>query len=175
VVSSTPENYKRINGLNMGIVQKNIIDLHELKEENGFHTRITNRIIVCEENQHELSRMKRVWKPFCDDIHVVHEFTVPEKDRGVVNKPRVNCLLQRKLYRTGVVKWDGNVVPCCTDMDGRNIFGNVYHQTFKNIFHGKRFEEYREKVVSDTMPEICGYCSIAPSLHFRRMWRKIYG
>jgi len=171
VVGATSEVYKHVNGLDLDKTYYNISRLYALREKYGYSTRITNRIIVCRENIHQIDYMKLMWSKNCDDLHIVKEFKVPMTTRNLIGNFRVNCILSRKLSTVGCVKWDGAVVPCCNDLDGWNVFGNVYKQSFMEIYESERFEGFRQTLRSSNKPLVCECCDIAPSKRFNQAWR----
>lgn len=172
VVSADQENYRKINGLDATQVYENQARLWYMRNEDRYGTRLTVRIIVCEENEHELDIMKKFWGAVCDDVHVAHEFRVPHlKERRVWKNWKLNCILARKLSRTGVVKWDGQVVPCCRDLDAWHRMGNVYDSSFQEIYEGRNFRFFREAMLTDEIPDICHGCWIHPSRWFKKLWR----
>lgn len=65
-----------------------------------------------------------------------------------------------KPFRELVVFADGRVSPCCdlfdkTDLDEIPEIGD---KTLKEIWHGEKFEFFREKFKDSKYPEICGNC-----------------
>lgn len=172
VVSADQENYRKINGLDATQVYENVARLWWMRTQGGYRTRLTVRFTVCEENEHEVDVMKKFWGAICDDIHMNPEFRVPHlKDRKIWRNLKLNCLLARKLSRTGVVKWDGQVVPCCRDLDAWHPMGNVYDSSFQEIYEGRTFRLFREAMLTDEVPNICQDCYIHPSRWFKKLWR----
>jgi radical SAM protein with 4Fe4S-binding SPASM domain len=48
-------------------------------------------------------------------------------------------------YNFVSVLWDGSIVPCCHDFDGKIILGNAKNQTLSQIWHGETFQHFRER------------------------------
>jgi radical SAM protein with 4Fe4S-binding SPASM domain len=65
-----------------------------------------------------------------------------------------------RLWTNPVITWDGKVLPCCFDKDADYIMGDLNDSTFRQIWHGERFRNFRQRVLSerDTI-EICGNCT----------------
>ena len=42
------------------------------------------------------------------------------------------------------VLWDGSVVPCCYDFDGKIVLGNLKNSTVKEVWEGQKYERFRE-------------------------------
>ena len=47
------------------------------------------------------------------------------------------------------VLWNGDVVPCCTDLGGKHIMGNVFEEGLMNVWNGKKYKELRKKTYCD--------------------------
>ncbi len=42
------------------------------------------------------------------------------------------------------VLWDGRVVPCCYDFDGKMILGDLTRETVAEVWHGKKYTRFRQ-------------------------------
>ena len=61
----------------------------------------------------------------------------------------------------------GDVSPCCAsneqnerDFQVKNCFGNVFETSFKDIWNGDKFREFRKKILRGEVPPICKSCTI---------------
>ncbi|MDX9929879.1 MAG: radical SAM/SPASM domain-containing protein [Bacteroidales bacterium] len=65
-----------------------------------------------------------------------------------------------RLWLNPVITWDGKVLPCCFDKDAEYEMGDLRSQTFREIWHGRKFREFRLKLLSDrkSIP-ICRNCT----------------
>lgn len=65
-----------------------------------------------------------------------------------------------RLWFNPVVTWDGKVLPCCFDKDADYIMGDLREQSFREIWHGRRYLEFRRAVLSgrEKIP-ICRNCT----------------
>jgi len=52
------------------------------------------------------------------------------------------------------------VLPCCFDKDAEYVMGDLSSQSFREIWHGSKFREFRHRVLSGrrSIP-ICRNCS----------------
>ena len=65
-----------------------------------------------------------------------------------------------KMWHSCVVTWDGKVVPCCFDKDAHFVLGDLKANTFKEIWTGDKYAEFRESLVrSRSEIEICRNCT----------------
>jgi radical SAM protein with 4Fe4S-binding SPASM domain len=47
------------------------------------------------------------------------------------------------LWKTPVIRWDGNLQPCCADVDGEIDVGNLRDGTFDELWFGEAMTRYR--------------------------------
>jgi len=65
-----------------------------------------------------------------------------------------------KLWQSPVVTWDGIVVPCCFDKDARHRMGDLKKETFRELWSGKAYQQFRSSVLrSRSEIDICTNCS----------------
>ena len=65
-----------------------------------------------------------------------------------------------KMWHSCVITWDGKVVPCCFDKDAHYVLGDLTINTFKEIWKGKQYNEFRASLLrSRSEIEICRNCT----------------
>jgi radical SAM protein with 4Fe4S-binding SPASM domain len=64
------------------------------------------------------------------------------------------------LFETCSILANGDVVPCCYDLKGETVFGNVFREDVFTIFSGELSRRFREGFRSGDMPEMCLNCPI---------------
>lgn len=65
-----------------------------------------------------------------------------------------------KMWHSCVMTWDGNIVPCCFDKDARYIMGNIHDQSFREIWNGPKYQDFRSRLFSNRKEiDICKNCS----------------
>jgi radical SAM protein with 4Fe4S-binding SPASM domain len=65
-----------------------------------------------------------------------------------------------RLWHDPVITWDGAVVPCCFDKDGKHKLGNLKEQSFKELWHNKDYNRFRSQVLQSRKNiDICANCS----------------
>ena len=62
------------------------------------------------------------------------------------------------LFNKLSILWNGTVVPCCRDIDGEVIIGNVMEQSIDDIWRGDTLKNLREGFTQGTIPLICEKC-----------------
>ncbi len=65
-----------------------------------------------------------------------------------------------RMWQSCVITWDGKVVPCCFDKDAHYVLGDLQQQTFKEIWQGAAYQEFRQQLlVSRSQIEMCKNCT----------------
>ncbi len=131
----------------------------------GSRTRVEWQFIVMRNNEHELHRAQQMAKeigiPF---IAKTFAESVPEL---VPRNPKYQRNLQTKactdIYRAIAVFWNGDVVPCCYDLEGKEIMGNIGKQTLSEVWNNPKYVAFRYRVdnarhAPEEEPELCKNC-----------------
>jgi radical SAM protein with 4Fe4S-binding SPASM domain len=75
----------------------------------------------------------------------------------IKNKLYNHCFL---LWKSSVITWDGEVVPCCFDKDAQYRFGNVFEDRFEDIWKSEGYSEFRRKILTGRKNvDICSNCT----------------
>lgn len=65
-----------------------------------------------------------------------------------------------RLWHSTVITWDGLVVPCCFDKDAQHQLGNLKTESFKEMWHGEKYKNFRSAVLrSRSEIDICKNCT----------------
>lgn len=68
-----------------------------------------------------------------------------------------NCF---RLWISPVITWDGKVIPCCFDKNADHIMGDLNEQSFREIWNGQKFREFRSSVLKERRAvSICCNCT----------------
>ena len=62
------------------------------------------------------------------------------------------------LYSTMTVTWNGNIVPCCRDIDGEMILENVQQYSIDEIWKSDKIKNLRRGFSEGNIPKICSRC-----------------
>ncbi len=61
----------------------------------------------------------------------------------------------------------GHVIPCCVENEGNRrdaqkgyAFGNVFEQSFRDIWYGERYRKFRKILKENKVPAQCTHCSV---------------
>ena len=65
-----------------------------------------------------------------------------------------------KLWHACVISWNGLVLPCCFDKDAEHRLGDLKHKSFKEIWHGETYNQFRKSLLKGRdQIEICTNCT----------------
>ena len=89
----------------------------------------------------------------------VHKFTPLHSTPYTIH--RAFGALCLRLWSGCVITTTGEVLPCCYDKDGQHALGNIAEQSLLDIFHSKRANALRHRVLHATapIPEMCKNCN----------------
>ena len=146
-------------------VYRNMAEFIQIKNEENSPIYVMWQFIAMRNNEHEIEKAREMAeaigipffvKTFAESIPDLAPVT-PEYQRKPLVKP---CL---DIYRNIFCFWDGSVVPCCFDLRGKELMGNLNENTLEEIWNGPRYVEFRRLLsgVSDNPekePELCKSC-----------------
>ena len=131
----------------------------------GKKTRIEWQFLALRNNEHEIEKARRMAEEagvnfFVKGFRVTDPKFVPENKKyrsSFMEKPCTDIYLQLGIY------WNGNVVPCCYDVDGKEIMGNLHDNELANIWSSHKYRSFRKNIDNflkdpDNEPHICTNC-----------------
>ncbi|MGR3175973.1 MAG: radical SAM/SPASM domain-containing protein [Candidatus Scalindua sp.] len=131
----------------------------------GKRTRIEWQFLILRNNEGEIEIARKL----AQEIGV-HFFTkgyresVPE---FVPQNPDYRATYHKKpckdIYHQIGIYWNGDVVPCCYDVDGSEIMGDLNENDLVSIWNSEKYKGFRNSVnnflkVSENEPQICRNC-----------------
>tara|TARA_Y100000034_G_scaffold131395_1_gene192026 strand:- start:692 stop:1573 length:882 start_codon:yes stop_codon:yes gene_type:complete len=103
----------------------------------------------------------------------------------VLRKPELSRYIKKEMclnpFLSVSVLWNGDVVSCCfcSDNEGiyeNNVYGNLYKNTLKEIWKGKKVRQMRERQQAGVFTELCKRCYMkSPTLLHQQIidnWRR---
>ena len=154
-------------------VLANIKLLTQKRAELGFKTPFFEwQFIVMRQNEHQVSEARRMAKelgvdtitfkpvdfPHGEDDPELAKQWLPQSDlearladpfRKPYSEEGSRCW---RLWRSGVVNWDGGYAPCCYLTDAADDFGNVKAQSVKEIWNDHHYQTARNLFKKGTTP-----------------------
>lgn len=163
-------------------VHKNLLELIEERRRNPqSNVKINVGFVVMKHNEHEVPEFLRWAKEIgVDQANVIDPCvrTVAEGQtmlpsdkrywfydedafsRGVLkpkHTPNNECTW---VWNSVMVNWDGSVVPCCRDPNGKHVLGNVFETPLAEIWNGEAMRSFRKRIVTaQSQVDICELCS----------------
>lgn len=65
-----------------------------------------------------------------------------------------------RMWFNPVVTWDGKVIPCCFDKNAEHIMGDLYTDSFRDIWDGPKYRLFRKSVLTNRgLIDICRTCT----------------
>jgi len=154
------------------------------KEMRSRTPRIVIQFLVMKTNQHQIGEIKKLGKalgadrvevksaqfnnfesgnPLMTDIDKFsrYERSGNEKSNGALYRIKSN--LPRHCFRmwsSCVITWDGKVVPCCYDKDGKYGMGDLERESFTSIWKSEKYNNFRKRILTERETiDICQNCS----------------
>ena len=148
-VDGCGETHERIRGFSYERLRENVERLVRMRDDRGSDLGIDINMTLWEENEDEAEDVHEHWKDLVDRVQFIPRF---------VDAPRKTPC--RELWRGAmVVHSNGNVVPCCRDVEGELVLGNANDTPLPEIFNGERMRKLRERHRQGQWPRICANCS----------------
>ena len=137
------------------------------------------QFLVVKPNEHEIPQVKKLAKEYEVDkvafkTAQIYDYQngselIPSIDKysrykenhdgtfSIKNKLENKCW---KMWQSCVITWDGQVIPCCFDKDASHSMGNVFENSFKNIWHSRPYDGFRDALLTSRSEiEICKNCT----------------
>jgi MoaA/NifB/PqqE/SkfB family radical SAM enzyme len=146
-------------------VHRNMKTMAEKARARQSPIRLEWQIIAMRNNEHEIEAARALAAEL--GIHFfVKTFAVTDP-QAVPTDPRYQRKLHLKpcadIYRAIFVYYNGDVVPCCYDLDGKAIVGNLGQASLTEIWEGPRYRELRRRIDAaatcpEDEPDLCKSC-----------------
>lgn len=137
------------------------------------------QFLVVKQNEHQIEEVKALAKKLgVDEVKLktaqIYDFEngselIPTIDKYSRYKKNANGLYSIKsgllnecwkMWHSCVITWDGRVVPCCFDKDAHFVLGDLSKNSFKEIWEGDRYNEFRQTLFSSRSEiEMCRNCT----------------
>jgi hypothetical protein len=149
---------------------KNIHEfLHEKKKGGYARPKVEMSIIKMDKTQMVLDEFKRMWDTEGIDHIAIKGFTTWDgsvedilklnQQRGTTSsgKSQGPCI---RPWLTISVLWDGRVVPCCYDFDGKFVLGDLNSQTIAEVWNGAEARRLRKSLIDNdfSLNPLCEPC-----------------
>lgn len=148
-------------GAHRNEVFANVERLLELKARRGAkHLRVEVQYSMMDANEHEVGSFREYWLARGADVKIREKLTWA----GTVDAPNLDGAIDRIACpwaaRTCAIHWNGDVVACAVDYDGRFVAGNVSQHSIQEIWTGPHRRLQRQHFEHDfaALPSPCRDC-----------------
>jgi radical SAM protein with 4Fe4S-binding SPASM domain len=137
------------------------------------------RFLVFKYNEHQIPEIYKIGKELGVEKVVIKtaqiynyqnkQHIIPSHDEysryKIIDSGQVKIKSQHpnkcyRMWESSVITIEGDVVPCCFDKNSNNKLGNLYNQSFHEIWRSKRYGQFRRKIFSKrNKVDICANCS----------------
>jgi len=146
-------------------VYNNMKDIVIIAKEEQSDIELCWQLIAVRNNEHQIEMAREMANEIGIDFSVKSfAESVPEL---VTTDPQYHRKLHPKtckdIYRSTYVYWDGSVVPCCYDLDGKEILGNLNNSSLEEVWNGSRYKNLRRRINRSLIdpaaePDLCKGC-----------------
>jgi radical SAM protein with 4Fe4S-binding SPASM domain len=167
--------YRR-NG-NLGKVIEGIRSVAAARDRFNSVMKLELQFLVNRHNEHQIAEAERFAKEVKASLKLKSMQVINSQDVGkwmpsekkymrykntdgkyfIKNSLPARCL---RLWLNPVITWDGKVIPCCFDKDTEFVMGDLKNESFRSIWNGKQYNEFRKKILTGRNKiNICRNCT----------------
>lgn len=164
-----------------GKLRKVIDALQLLNEERSTGsercTEFVLQFLVTKQNEHEIDQLKSLAKKYKADVALktlqvysiesaqqllptndkYRRYKIKNGELVTKSKMKNHCVY---LWERSVITWNGIVVPCCFDKDGKYSFGNISEKPLMEIWHSDIYHQFRKRILSNRRGvDMCTNCT----------------
>jgi len=131
----------------------------------GGRTRVEWQFIALRNNEHEIGAARELAggigvRFFVKGFRETNPALAPLDPALRSTRHAKPCL---DIYKQLGIYWNGDVVPCCYDIDASEIMGNVLEDDLDTIWDNAKYRQFRARVAAvrtdpDNEPELCRDC-----------------
>lgn len=151
--ADTNEAYENIRGANcLNNVKKNIRLADQIRKEHQYETKLFIYGVVLEDNMFELLKVKQEFADVVDEVFLKYDMRKDSATRGVMKD---YCVWP---FQNLLISWNGELAPCCIDVNHEYKIGNVKDHSLQDLFEGPEFSRLRTAIQEGNPPAICKQC-----------------
>jgi len=153
-------------------VRANMIEFLRIKKASNRKTpKTTIQFMRTPENEARRAEIVETWKPRLtgdDFIMFIDEMDFAGFERRGSVEAKYSRTPCNWLWKYMVILWNGDVTPCASDYDGRDIMGNAGEQTVEEIYNGEKYSRYRNHHLNHEFGRIanCSGCEVWKTMEF---------
>lgn len=156
---ATKETYENIRvGADYNKVRMNILNFLNMKVRNGKKMFCAVQCIAMDETVNEIKDFRKLWNVKGVDSIRIRQLTYTGKG-DYINKRTAPCYW---LWYNPHIKWDGDMSPCCQDVNSEFVLGNVKNKSIKGMWNSAKMKLLRQVHVQGkgNQISICRDCNM---------------
>jgi radical SAM protein with 4Fe4S-binding SPASM domain len=147
--------------------RQNIYNFLQLKKQLNKKSLQARVIMVDTPYAREQSKdFFREWEGLADSVTIKPFTEWAGQVKGISAKgPQGNNFDRQNRYpcihfwRSGIVHWNGDVVPCCFDFDAKMVLGNLRKERLEEIWNSQRMQQARREQCENNIDNpLCSKC-----------------
>jgi sulfatase maturation enzyme AslB (radical SAM superfamily) len=151
-IDGSAETFKKIRGVDLANIEKNIIKLKEKKD--ALRPELSMGVVfTVEEDTHaDVDEYVDHWESIVDHVRMQPK---------LIQSPRKEVCPEPfgKDYGKLVVLWDGTVIPCCVDYNATLALGNAWNEKVTDLWQGAAIDSLRQQHLTGGFPGVCVNCN----------------
>ncbi|MHC4944356.1 MAG: radical SAM/SPASM domain-containing protein [Planctomycetota bacterium] len=153
------ETYERITGMSFDRTKQNI---WRLDREGQLDSRCNIHMLVFEDNQDEVEDFKRLFAYTCANLVLAYKYDnqcgeIEDKTvAGFQQDRKIPCHYVRKVMN---IAWNGDVILCPHDFEGRVNYGNAGEMTLEEIWQSPCHAEMLKAHAACRFEGLCEKCN----------------
>jgi len=147
----------------------NLLAFLHLKRTMDSATRVVVSMVDFHLNESSIDKLRAYWTSIegVDDF-LIKPFETLDGSIEAINllqrnkeqKSYLNIVSCNRPWETVTVMWDGRVVPCCYDYNGKYVLGDVRTSRLSDIWNGERMQALRREFISQQVSNpLCRNCA----------------
>ena len=169
-----PDTYRFLRGkaANYEKAVENIHKFLQKKVKEGFSKpKVEMSIIKMAKTENSIEKFRRIWNIEGVDMITSKSFTAWDGSLQTIVDMNKKAALNNggsasnefpciRPWLTISVLWDGRVVPCCYDYDGKFILGDLNTQTIEEVWNGEKARQLRRSSINGNYMQnkLCSHC-----------------
>jgi radical SAM protein with 4Fe4S-binding SPASM domain len=145
------DSYTKIRGFDYKKIEKRILRLIELRNQLNVKTKIDINMVIMPETEKFVPGFYKKWGKLIDRIQIQPNILFTRKQR----KSRCKELWRGNL----IILWDGKVVPCCVDYEGKMILGDANKERLSNVWNSHQARKLRKLHNTKEFHPVCETCN----------------
>lgn len=152
-------------GASYPIIEQNILSLLQLRQ--GSKPKIILNLTWNQQTVTQVNEFVEKWSKLVDKITVnscVNQERQWTPSPSLELKPTNLRFCSSPFNYLGIL-WNGDVVACINDLDGKNIIGNLDHEVYR-VWRGKEYRKFRYCIITEKLYEypLCSTCELWKSV-----------